>query len=168
MNQDWQEKAIRQLYRDQRQADESLAPHFGATLEAAVSKRKKDRSGRLILRLAVAVVGLVAVAGIALLLLGRPSHEQAPVAGLAPSESGIKPPATPGEPSSASTPSPPKPPRRARPHRQLPERGAALISQWRSPTDFLLRTPGDELLRSVPRVGASAVKINLNLSSLKN
>ena len=168
MNQDWQEKAIRQLYRDQRQADESLAPHFAASLEAALSKRRKDRSGRLIFRLAIAVVALVAVAGLALLLRGGTSREQAPLAVMEPSESGIKPPATPREPSSASTPSPPKPPRRARSHRPSPGRETALISQWRSPTDFLLRTPGDELLRSVPRVGASAVKINLNLSSFKN
>jgi len=27
------------------------------------------------------------------------------------------------------------------------------LSDWRSPTDWLLETPGDELLRSAPRVG---------------
>lgn len=32
-------------------------------------------------------------------------------------------------------------------------RPAPSLSEWRSPTDWLLRTPGDELLRSTPRVG---------------
>jgi len=32
---------------------------------------------------------------------------------------------------------------------------AVSVSQWRSPTDFLLQSPGDPLLRSLPRLGAS-------------
>ena len=31
----------------------------------------------------------------------------------------------------------------------------ARLSQWRAPTDWLLQTPGSQLLRSVPRLGAS-------------
>lgn len=31
---------------------------------------------------------------------------------------------------------------------------ALSLTQWRSPTDFLLQTPGRDLLRSVPRFGA--------------
>jgi len=34
-----------------------------------------------------------------------------------------------------------------------PPRRVTSLSEWRSPTDWLLRTPGDELLRSTPRVG---------------
>ena len=34
-----------------------------------------------------------------------------------------------------------------------PRAGNLSITQWRSPTDFLLQTPGHELLESVPRVG---------------
>jgi len=37
--------------------------------------------------------------------------------------------------------------------RQPAPRSPATISEWRSPTDWLLRTPGDALLRSTPRVG---------------
>jgi hypothetical protein len=29
----------------------------------------------------------------------------------------------------------------------------ASITEWRSPTDFLLQTPGHELLEGVPRIG---------------
>ncbi|HLX06249.1 MAG TPA: hypothetical protein VKY89_00150 [Thermoanaerobaculia bacterium] len=31
----------------------------------------------------------------------------------------------------------------------------ARLSQWRAPTDSLLQTPGSQLMRSVPRLGAS-------------
>ncbi len=31
----------------------------------------------------------------------------------------------------------------------------ARLSQWRAPTDWLLQTPGSQLLRGVPRLGAS-------------
>jgi hypothetical protein len=27
------------------------------------------------------------------------------------------------------------------------------ITEWRSPTDFLLRTPGEEILQVIPRIG---------------
>ncbi len=34
------------------------------------------------------------------------------------------------------------------------ERPVAFITQWKSPTDFLLDTPGRDLLQTVPSVGA--------------
>ncbi|HWO01810.1 MAG TPA: hypothetical protein VNS63_21325 [Blastocatellia bacterium] len=172
MNQNWQDKEIRQLYREQRQADESIAPHFAATLEAALSKKRADRFGRPMLRLAVAFAALVAVASFVFLLLGRSSPEQPPIVSVGPGESGDKPAITSSEPSSVPTSPAPKPARRVRTRRQSPERAAALlsplISQWQSPTGFLLKTPGDELLRTVPRIGESAVEIKMNLSSTKN
>lgn len=45
--------------------------------------------------------------------------------------------------------------RRASPAPQMD----ALISQWRSPTDFLLKTPGEQWLREAPRLGAPLVEI---------
>jgi hypothetical protein len=35
-----------------------------------------------------------------------------------------------------------------------PEVWVASITQWKAPTDFLLQTPGSELLRGVPEIGA--------------
>jgi hypothetical protein len=32
-----------------------------------------------------------------------------------------------------------------------------LISEWRSPTEFLLKTSGDELIKSTPRIGESLI-----------
>ena len=40
-----------------------------------------------------------------------------------------------------------------------------LISQWRSPTESLLQTPGDRLLKEMPRLDESVV--NLNATILK-
>jgi len=37
---------------------------------------------------------------------------------------------------------------------------SALISQWRSPTDFLLKFPADRLLKSVPRLDDSIVDLD--------
>src|SRR6185436_2935647 len=63
MKQELDEEGIRRLFREQREADESLAPHFSATLEAALSRRRQYRSGRLIFQVAFATVALVAVIG---------------------------------------------------------------------------------------------------------
>lgn len=167
MNQDWQEKEIRQLFHNERQANESLTPDFASTLEAALSRRGRTRPRRLILRVAFAAVALVAVGFVVFFLADRYSREQIPslIAGLEVPV--IEPPAAAEEPVLVSEP-PAKPVRRVHRHQKSARRAAPLISQWRSPTEFLLKTPGDELLRTVPRLGASAVEIKLNLSSDKN
>lgn len=47
-------------------------------------------------------------------------------------------------------------------HRPGVRRGLASV-RWESPTDFLLRLPGDELLRVVPRLGATPSTINWSI-----
>lgn len=168
MNQDWDEKEIRKLFRSERQANEGRTPDFSSTLEAALSRSGRPRPRRLVLRVAFAVVALVAAAGLVFVLAGRSSREQAPDLVASPNEPVVKPPATPDEPALVAKEHPGKIARRARAHRQSKKRAAPLISQWRSPTEFLLKTPGDELLRTVPRLGAASVEIKLNLSSTKN
>ena len=37
--------------------------------------------------------------------------------------------------------------------RRPDERAVASITEWKAPTDFLLETPGRELLRTVPEIG---------------
>lgn len=171
MNQDWEEKAIRQLFRDERERDETVAPHFAATLEAAIARRRPARSGSLIWRAAIAAVALVAVIGFVLLLLGRSGAGRQPVVSITQDESASKTPA----PSRSDDvgvailpPEPSKPAHGARWRRRSSVRSATLISEWQSPTDFLLRTPGDQLFKTVPRVGASAIEIKVNFSDQKN
>ena len=36
---------------------------------------------------------------------------------------------------------------------QLPGKPAVSLTEWKAPTDFLLETPGRELLRTVPAIG---------------
>jgi hypothetical protein len=49
-----------------------------------------------------------------------------------------------------------------RPHAaRFPDEAAiARLSRWRAPTDGLLRAPGDQLLRGVPRLGESVIDGN--------
>lgn len=170
MNQDWEEKAIRQLFRDERETDESVAPHFAATLEAAISRRRPARAGSLIRRAAIAVVALVAISGFVLLLLVRSGSGPQSVVSIEQEEFAPKTPAPNRsvEVAAATPKEPSRPAHRGRGHRQSSVRGATLISEWRSPTDFLLKTPGDQLLKTVPRVGASAIEIKVDFSDLRN
>jgi hypothetical protein len=171
MNQDWEEKEIRQLFRDERETDETVAPHFAATLEAAISRRRPARPGSLIRRAAIAVVALVAVGGFVLLLLGRSGTGPQSVVSITQEESAPKtsdPNRSVDVAAVTVPPEPSKPARGPRRHRQSSVKAATLISEWRSPTDFLLKTPGDQLLKTVPRVGASAIEIKVNFSDLKN
>jgi hypothetical protein len=171
MNQDSEEKAIRQLFRDERKTDETVAPHFAATLEAAISRRRPAREGSLIWRAAIALVLLVTVGGFVLLLLGRSGVGRQSVVSIKQEESVPNTPASNHSVDVAAAilpPEPTKPARGARRHRQSSVRAATLISEWQSPTDFLLKTPGDDLLKTVPRVGASAIEIKVNFSDQRN
>ena len=42
------------------------------------------------------------------------------------------------------------------------------ISQWQSPTDFLLKFPGDSLLKTIPQLGESFLEIRGNISDQTN
>lgn len=62
-----------------------------------------------------------------------------------------------------------KPPKVVRRRRALPAlQMDALISQWRSPTDFLLKTPGEQWLRETPRLGAPLAEIKPLVIERKN
>lgn len=52
------------------------------------------------------------------------------------------------------------------PSRMAPEhpRAAVSISEWRSPTESLLRTPGEEFWRSTPRLGESYFPMEISPS----
>jgi hypothetical protein len=50
---------------------------------------------------------------------------------------------------------------RPRPAPLTAEAAIARLSSWRAPTDSLLRAPGGELLRGVPRLGESSIGGNV-------
>jgi hypothetical protein len=45
-------------------------------------------------------------------------------------------------------------------HQPATPRSATSISEWRAPTDFLLRTPGSELIVSTPRIRPHLPQVN--------
>ncbi len=52
-------------------------------------------------------------------------------------------------------------------HRQGTRTAAFSLSEWRSPTAFLLRMPGDAILRRVPAVSESVVNLGAPLSAAR-
>ena len=159
MNQDWREKRIRQLFRELVREDERKAPVFASVLQAALAQGPGRRL-RIWRFAAVAALPVLAVV-VGLLLLASHSGE----------------PAAPGDFTTLQTiplPGPDLPPDRpivpepyvqrpqiylgaGRRRRDSPTRHSTLlISQWRSPTDYLLKVPGNELLKSLPRVPDSS------------
>ena len=169
MNQDWQEKRIKRLFDEMRQDDERLAPPFTTIGKAALS-RQTGSSRRIVRRLAFAGVIVILLGGSALFVMMRLSKHSSPV------DVAVTSPAPPNEDKDRDTPPPakveagpvrdtPSPVgRRPRHERRVAD---ALVSQWRSPTDFLLDVPGSRLLRTVPSLGRPA-NLKANVPDLNN
>ena len=109
MNDEREERGLRDLFAQQRADESARTPSFGATLASA---RRRDR--RVGVRRTMWLVGAAAaVAVIAVVMLMMPRRA--------------------GEETRRMT--------------------AELSSvEWRAPTDFLLETPGAELMRTTPRI----------------
>ena len=169
MNQRSEEETIKRLFRETRQADESRAPGFATTIEVARSRRRDFRTPRMRLRPVVVTISLLVLATFGAVLLTRPaSGPSAPVA-TEPSSPVVTPPVVLAEAMPPLMNPPPKHASPGRARRSPPRRKATeLISQWRSPTDFLLNTPGNELLKTLPRVGDSSIDIRMNIVDRKN
>ncbi|HLG13269.1 MAG TPA: hypothetical protein VJH03_01935 [Blastocatellia bacterium] len=170
MNRDLDEKRIEKLFHEMRADDQHRAPSFTRDWAAAVARSQTPKRFSPVLRLAAAAAMLVALGAFLLVFLRHsPRSEKPETAGAGTTIQENRPEERATSPISP-TPSMPSPPavrvRRpgskilARRSRSRHAQSAILISQWRSPTDFLLRTPGDALLKTLPRVGGSVVEIN--------
>lgn len=179
MNQE--ENEIRHLFRELRREDERLAPPFARDWNAALSRTGGGRTNRRALRLrAATAVTLVVLGGLALAVFRMSSRRPIPNAAQGPAAA----PARTRTPSVASVGAPPSPVEKpeawrspgAKPDSKIgsarglsknvrrltpprPRPAVTLISRWRSPTEFLLNTPGGQLLRTVPRLDDSLLKI---------
>ena len=163
MNLNGDEKRIRQLFREMSRDDQRRAPQFASVLAAARSGIARSQKRTRSLRFAMAVAMLCAALLIAMAIIVRPSKPQGP----AHDEQAVAPTVTPEAPPNSA----PKQPgvgtpsveprrviiKRARHHRTTDQLAVAMNSlfAWQSPTASLLKTPGDELLRSLPRLGES-------------
>ena len=167
MNQDWQEKRIRRLFRELGREDERKAPGFAVVLQAALARAP----GRGLRLWVVALPALAVVVALVLLVshLTRPDPpvdfttlQAIPLPGpdIGP-HLAIEPPETPKSQVTISV---------ARRRRQpLPAHNSSLlISQWQSPTDSLLRIPGSELLKGLPRVPDPSSGITKSLIEKQN
>jgi len=163
MNLNGDEKRIRQLFREMSLDDQRRAPQFASVLAAARSGMARSQNRTRSLRFATAVVMLCAALLIAMAIIVRPSKPNGPArdkqatAPAAPPETGPS-----FAPKQAGMRAPEIKPRkviikRARHHQSTDQLAVAMNSlfAWQSPTASLLKTPGDELLRSLPRLGES-------------
>ncbi len=189
---DQEEEKFRKLFQQLRAVDESSAPSFASQWDAAISRLNKPRRSWAAWQLSSGVAALLILFGIGWWLLGMRSADlDAPIETVR-SETSLtdtmpqvsSPPApTKALPTSLSSPrrrtarmpsrsisSARNSPNTARsPHKTaqpLPQ--AVLISQWRSPSESLLRTPTEQLLKRVPRLDESVVNIKRSLSNQKN
>lgn len=168
MNPNSQEQKIKQWFHEARQADAERAPAFADVLIAAQSKPRRDAQW-LAWRIAFASVALVVIGVVAFVffkqLTAQPDQQTAgqfPSLALrpdptAPTVPGVVPPPM-IKPRVASLPARSR--RSARPRLAI-EPSALLSFKWQSPTDFLLRTPGADLLKSVPRVTDSVIRFDV-------
>ena len=163
MNLNGDEKRIQQLFRDLSRDDRHRAPQFAAVLAGAKSGMARFQNRYWSLRLATAAAILCALLLIAIAIIVSPSKSQR---GSTPDDQAAapsQPEAPPGVGPSrwkleAPSPAPrmvvTKRPRRRQPANRL-EIAMKSLFAWQSPTASLLQTPGDELLRSLPRLGES-------------
>jgi hypothetical protein len=172
MQQKLGEERIKQLFRELRQEDEQGAPSFEGVLKTGSPKAAQASPVWSSLKVAVAAAVPVLASGLVFILLRQAS---VPPSGAESSKS--SPPVA--VPSNRTEPLPYEPPipsiehdpapgaigrgsaRAIRPSRSTARhhQPAMLISRWQSPTDFLLKTPGDRLLKTIPRTGDSIIEI---------
>lgn len=162
MNQDREENRIKELFHEFKQADEHSAPAFARIMEAARLRTVEPRQGWRVLTIAAATVMLVLV-GSSLFIIRQLSTKPQPI-----ERAELEEPAAESPPPDVITAGlkkketlnkneAPKTVRRRVERR--PKHAAMLISGWRSPTDFLLKTSGEQLLKTTPRLGESIVNI---------
>ena len=163
MNLNGDEKRIQQLFREMSLDDQRRAPQFASVLAAAGSGMARSQNRTRSLRFAMAVAMLCAALLIAMAIIVRPSKPQGP----ARDEQATGPTIPPETPPSIAQRQPVigtpgvepgrviiKHTRHRRTTDQLTNAMNSLFA-WQSPTASLLKTPSDELLRSLPRLGES-------------
>jgi hypothetical protein len=158
------EKRIQQLFREMSSDERRRAPEFADVLAAAKSGRARSLNRALTLRLAMAVATIIVGLLVAMAVIVRPSKPQ----GAAAPEQVSAPPLQEADPDS-NAPSRPDVKadnriasrrhvtKRTRSRRHSDQIAIAVKSlfAWQSPTNSLLKTPDDELLNSLPRLGES-------------
>jgi hypothetical protein len=164
-----EEERIKTLFQQLREEDERYAPSFAHDWKAALSRQEKLRHQGSAWRLAVAALLLVVGAACAgwWMFSGQSTMRQAQVETVRSEP----PPADVAPQPVSPAPTQIENPRYATGRQRTfvrPQPTASLISQWRSPTQSLLRVPGEQLLKRVPRLDESSVNIKATIPDQKN
>ena len=162
MNLNGDEKRIQRLFGEMRNDDERRAPQFAGFLQRANSRTARSRNGTRRFGLAAAML-CVAVLIAAVIVVRHPKTEtrNEPDDRVAVSEGPTESSATVGanKPRVGATKATPVKPiiKHVRHRRTSNELTLAVKSlfAWQSPTASLLKAPGEEMLKSLPRLGES-------------
>lgn len=165
-----EEERIKEMFQQLREEDERNAPAFTRAWNATLSRREKPWRRWAVWRLAAGATALILLGAGCLgwwMFFRQSTRRQAPIEIVRSEQPApvVTPP--PVFPSPAPVKNPPNVTRRQRPFVR-PQAPAILISQWRSPTEFLLRTPGEQLFRRVPRLDESLVNIKAIIPDQQN
>jgi hypothetical protein len=168
-----EETNIKELYRLLKQEDERCALSFARSWAAVQSRHEQRGRRRLMWSLAAAGLVLLSLGGAWLVLNIRAPKQVKPpetlVQQVSPAESvKILPPPALSPIRKPSIPANKRVVTKERRTSPVPQPDLALLSQWRSPTEFLLRTPGNALFRTVPRLGASWIESRTLVPEQKN
>ncbi|MBI2838311.1 MAG: hypothetical protein HYX75_08360 [Acidobacteria bacterium] len=134
MNRQLDDGGLQRLFRGMRDEDERAAPQFARVLGGAEVRIRRPACLRL-LRITAVGAALVVLCVVGIEIATRPEDHRA-VLDRAPNATGSSP----------------------APERDL--QSGIPIWRWQSPTGFLLRNPGDEILRAVPRLDRSFIEID--------
>jgi cytoskeletal protein RodZ len=125
-----EDEGIRKLFQQLREEEERDAPSFAHDWNIALSRRNKPRRHWAAWRMAAVAAALTVVGAGWWMFFSQATKQQAAMERK-------------GSDSSAQVATP-----------------TILVSQWQSPTEFLLRTPGEQFLKRVPRFDDSLLNIN--------
>ncbi|MEK6322789.1 MAG: hypothetical protein AABN33_14025 [Acidobacteriota bacterium] len=168
MNLNGDEQRIQQLFREMSRDDERRAPEFASVVEAA-SSRTRPQNGTRASALAWAVAGIFIAMLISVSFAVRHPKAQAPTdagdpvaASKQPSENASTN-TLPKLVDTNSTPARRTIPKRVRRKRHSDELAIRMKSlyAWQSPTASLLKAPGEEIFKSLPRLGESLRSIKI-------
>ena len=161
MNLNGDEKRIRQLFRELSHSELERAPEFASVLAAATNSAVRSQNLSRSWKFAMAISVLFAVVLVTIALIRQPSKPQArgaPSQASAPGSQLEEPVTVPRRVGTTRDSAPHKRAAMLRRKRRSSDRTAIAMRSlfaWQSPTAALLKTPNDELLRSLPRLGES-------------
>ena len=176
--QDMEDKDLETLFHQTRASDQRSATSFDRDWEAARSRLVPGRRASLRNAIAAASIIVIVIAvAVAVRVAGRRSTipqqsarsqglDQAPQGrppGLTDDTTAARTPPLRGNSDSVSAPGGIGSPKRRVRHqyvRLATHEDRELLSAWRSPTEFLLKSPADDLLKVVPNIQDSMVRID--------